>query len=79
MICSINCSFCIFTEVQDQLVSVQRIFATRGAFAAVDTKGQVVVWGQRDCGGPGGTGDGGDVIHCWCDVRYIERVRLANS
>ena len=35
-------------KVQDQLVNVQDIYSTDGAFAAVKMDGSVVVWGDEE-------------------------------
>ena len=45
-VCGGDCS-----EVQDQLMNVQKIQATEGAFAAILPDGSLVAWGQSESGG----------------------------
>lgn len=37
-------------QVREQLVNIQQVSSTRGAFAALTADGDVVVWGNRRLG-----------------------------
>lgn len=54
------------SEVRDQLIGVQQLQATRGAFAAQLADGSVVTWGDPD--------DGGDSSHVQAQLVRVQSV-----
>ena len=61
--------------VKDQLIGVQQVHATHGAFAAILADGSVVTWGGRNSG----AGSGGDSSGVKDQLKGVQQVHATDS